>query len=130
MRLYITSYITNSAGIFNLSPDHIIYLNHIGVSPRVITVMIQHDQALIPSAPAVTAAAAPSTIPTASSPPLDAPQFVASDDSWLNEPWEAEESYIPPDQPESAGPVRVPYTVRLTDPIIILKLPSYTVPWW
>jgi hypothetical protein len=35
-----------------------------------------------------------------------------------------------PDQPASAGPVRVPYPVKLNDPIIILRLPSFALPCW
>ena len=46
----ITSYITNSAGMFNLTADQIIYLKNEGVSPRVLSVMIQHDQQLFSSA--------------------------------------------------------------------------------
>jgi len=126
----ISSYITNSAGIFDLSPDHIIYLKNVGVSPQVITVMIQHDQALMPSARPVTAAAVPPALPAASTSAPGESQFAANDESWLGEPWVSEDGYYAPEQPESAGPVRVPYTVKLNDPIIILKLPSFTVPWW
>jgi hypothetical protein len=35
-----------------------------------------------------------------------------------------------PNQPRSAGPVRVPYPVKLNDPIIILRLPTFTLPYW
>jgi hypothetical protein len=35
-----------------------------------------------------------------------------------------------PDQPASAGPVRVPYAVKLSDPIVIFRLPTFTVPYW
>jgi hypothetical protein len=125
----ILTYITNSAGIFNLNPDQIIYLKNAGVSPQVITVMIQHDQTLMPSAPPMTAAISPA-IPFLSSPAPDESQTLASDDSWLGEPWDSEENFNPPEQPDSTGPVRVPYTVKLNDPIIMLKLPSFTVPWW
>jgi len=35
-----------------------------------------------------------------------------------------------PEQPASAGPVRMPYPVKLNDPIIILRLPTFRVPYW
>jgi hypothetical protein len=35
-----------------------------------------------------------------------------------------------PDQPESVGPVRMPYPVKLSDPIIILRLPTFALPCW
>ena len=38
--------------------------------------------------------------------------------------------YYAPEQPENTGPVRVPYAVKLNDPIVILKLPTFRVPYW
>ena len=126
----ILTYITNSAGIFNLSPDQIICLKNSGVSPRVITVMIQHDQALMPGSRPVSAAATPPVIPAAASPTPGESQVLANEDYLASEPWFSEDDFNPPEQPDSAGPVRVPYTVKLNDPIIILKLPSFALPYW
>ena len=125
----ILTYITNSAGIFNLSPDQIIYLKNVGVSPKVITVMIHHDQTLMPPARSASAAAPPA-IPAASSPTPGETLALASDDTLPSEPWVPEDDFYVPEQPDSTGPVRVPYTVKLNDPIIILKLPSFTLPCW
>lgn len=38
------AYITNSATLFSLTPDDIIYLNDLGVASNVVTAMMQHDQ--------------------------------------------------------------------------------------
>ncbi|MCX6927943.1 MAG: hypothetical protein NT154_32750 [Verrucomicrobia bacterium] len=127
----ILTYITNSAGIFNLSPDHIIYLKDVGVSPQVINVMIQHDQALFPGARTATrVATGPLTTPIALDPAPGESQIVANDDFWDLEAANQEDGYNFPEQPEGAGPVRWPYPVKLNDPIIILKLPSFAVPYW
>ena len=149
----IFAYINNTAGTFNLTADQVIYLKNLGLSPQVINTMIDHDQDLIsgarpltasappPFPPAVQAAlaarlhpaagastpsavvAAPSTVPWSSIiAPDDDPDaagtlvFVEPDDV--------------PDQPRSAGPVRVGYPVKLNDPIIILRLPTFTLPYW
>ena len=39
------AFVTNSASRFSLGSDEIIYLNDIGVSPAVITAMLEHDKA-------------------------------------------------------------------------------------
>jgi hypothetical protein len=64
----ILAFITNSTSTFNPGSDQIIYLNDLGISGQVITVMIQHDQALIAAG---AAAATASTVPAPSSPPTD-----------------------------------------------------------
>jgi hypothetical protein len=146
----ILSYVANSAGTFNLTADQVIYLKNLGVSPQVISAMIQHDQELLsgerpmptaappPAPPAVQAALAaqlpapakPATPPARAAapslPPSD-PQIIADDDfgspNWiLVSPDEV------PEQPSNVGPVRVPYAVKLNDPIVVLTLPSFTVP--
>jgi hypothetical protein len=121
----ILAYITNSAGLFNLCPDHIIYLKKAGVSPRVITVMLQHDQTLLPSASPESGTLVPSANLAGASPASGEFQVLANNDSWASE-----YDYYAPEQPESAGPVRLPYAVKLNDPIVILKLPSFAVPYW
>ena len=126
----ITTYITNSAGMFNLTADQIIYLKNAGVSPQVLSVMIQHDQQLFSSAGLMTAPAAPSAGPIATfATPGESP-VVANDDSWAQEPMIPDDSYYAPEQPEGIGPVRAPYAVKLNDPIIMLRLPTFTVPCW
>jgi len=39
----LMAYITNSAGVFNIDSDTIVYLNDLGVTNTVITALIQHD---------------------------------------------------------------------------------------
>ena len=134
----VQTYINSTAGTFNLTADQVIYLKNLGLSPQVINTMIDHDQELIsgvrlltaaappPFPPAVQAAlaarlhpagdaAAPSAAPAAT-PPEPLSTIIAPDDV--------------PDQPASAGPVRVPYAVKLSDPIVIFRLPTFTVPYW
>jgi len=126
----ITTYITNSAGIFNLSADQIIYLKKAGVSPQILSMMIQHDQQSLSSAgPVALPAAAPASSIATSPAPGESP-VVANDERWAQEPAIPDDSYYAPEQPESIGPVRAPYAVKLNDPIIMLKLPTFTVPCW
>jgi len=148
----ILSYVANSAGTFNLTADQIIYLKNQGVSSEVINAMIQHDQELLsgerpmtasapPALPpavqaafaarAQAAAAAPAPAPAAAEVPAPPPaetQIIANDDSGPD--WVLVEPDDVPDQPKSLGPVRAPYPVKLSDPIVVLTLPSFTVPCW
>jgi hypothetical protein len=118
----ILAYVTNSAGIFNLTADQIIHLKKAGVAPQVVNAMIQHDQEVLSGARPLMAAATP--------PPPAESQIVANDASWDSEVLIPEDDYYAPEQPESIGPVRAPYPVKLNDPIVILKLPSFAVPYW
>jgi hypothetical protein len=126
----ITTYITNSASIFNLTPDHIIYLKNVGASPRILNVMIQHDQQLFSSAGLLTAPTLPPAGAIATFPAPGESPVVAIDDSEAQEPLIPEDDYYAPEQPESLGPVRAPYGVKLNDPIIMLRVPSYSLPCW
>lgn len=126
----ITTYITNSAGMFNLTTDQIIYLKNAGVSPQILSVMVQHDQQLISSGRFMTALAEPAAGPIATFATPGASPIVANDDSWAQEPILPDDSYYAPEQPEGFGPVRAPYAVKLNDPIIMLRLPTFTVPCW
>jgi hypothetical protein len=126
----IATYITNSAGMFNLEADQIIYLKNAGVSPQVLSVMVQHDQQLISSGGFMTVPAEPATGPIATFATPGASPIMANDDSWAQEPMLPDDSYYPPEQPEGIGPVRAPYAVKLNDPIIMLRLPTFTVPCW
>lgn len=115
----ILAFVTNSTGIFNLSADQVIRFKDLGVSPQVINAMLQHDQQLLSGDPPLIAAAMP--------PPADS-HFVASAISHDSESLIPDNGDYAPEQPESLGPVRAPYPVKLNDPIIILKLPCITVP--
>lgn len=53
------AYVTNSANVFNLGSDDIVYLNDIGVSSPVITAMIQRDQSVRAAGPGEMAAINP-----------------------------------------------------------------------
>jgi hypothetical protein len=124
----IRAYITNSPYVFSLSPDHIIYLQGAGVSPQVITAMIRHDQALPTVVPPPPNPPAPFAMPAAPWPVQGAPQIVADFTAGPGDFPEVEEGYSVAEQPANVGPVRVPYPVKLNDPIIILRLPTFTVP--
>ena len=149
----VLSYINNSAGTFNLTADQIISLKNLGVSPQVISAMIEHDRELIsgerpltvsaspPLPPSVQAAldatfhtmSAPSTQPTSLANPLPPPNrsIIAPDDEpGAGGMWIWVEPDDVPDQPASAGPVRMPYPVKLSDPIIVLRLPTFALPCW
>ena len=126
----ITSYITNAAGFFNLNADQIISLKSAGVSPEILSVMIQHDRQLFPSggvpaAPAGTPASLFATLAASGE-----SSGAMTNDAWSLEPGAADDYYYAPEQPESIGPVRAPYAVKLNDPIVVLRLPTFTVPCW
>lgn len=110
----ILAFVNNSPGIFNLSADHVIQFKDLGVSPEVINAMIQHDQQVL----------------SAATPPHADTHTVAAAISWDSAPLIPDGEGYAPEQPASLGPVRAPYPVKLNDPIIILKLPSFTVPYW
>lgn len=57
------SFVTNSAGTFNLGSDQIIYLNDLGLSSQVVTAMIQHDQMWSSGAGTLGASTVPSPLP-------------------------------------------------------------------
>jgi hypothetical protein len=149
----VLAYINNTAGTFNLTADQVIYLKNLGLSPQVINTMMDHDQELLsgarpmpasappPFPPAVQAALAArlhpagnaptlSAAPAAPSPAPESTIIAPDDDSDAAGTLVFVEPDDVPDQPRSAGPVRVPYPVKLNDPIIILKLPSFGVPYW
>jgi hypothetical protein len=147
----ILAYIFNSAGTFNITAEQVIALKNLGAAPQVISAMMQHDRQLLsgerpltastpppfsasvqaainarlypddqPSAPPV-AAAVPAPAPP---PPTAAPEEESGTADTLV--W-AEPGY-PPDPPQGLYPVRLPYPVKLNDPIIMLRLPSFALP--
>ena len=149
----VLAYINNSAGTFNLTADQVIALKTMGASPQVINAMIRHDRELISGERPLTASAPPplppsvqaalaaslhttgpaSAQPTTLATPLPPPNrsIIAPDDEpGAGGTWVWVEPDDVPDQPASVGPVRLPYPVKLNDPIIILRLPTFTLPYW
>ena len=147
----VLAYVINTAGTFNLTADQIVRLKNLGASPQIINAMMQHDQELIsgarpmtaaspPSLPASfktalvshpqPAAAAPAAPATPAPPPIGPVQIVANDDYNSGPDWIYVEPDDVPDQPPSADPVRLPYPVKLNDPIVVLRLPTFSVPYW
>lgn len=147
----VLAYVINTAGTFNLTADQIVRLKNLGASPQVINAMMQHDQELISGARPLTAAsppslptsfkaalaahpqlAAPTTAPATApaEPPAGPVQIVANDDYNSGPDWIYVEPDDVADQPPSADPVRLPYPVKLNDPIIVLRLPTFSVPYW
>jgi len=125
------AYVTNAPGVFDLSADDIIHLKNLGVSRQVMNAMIEHDQQLLSGSRLVLVPAAPSVIVATPSPAIEASPAEPNDEDCAGEPLVMEEAYYDaPEPPEGLGPVRAPYPVRLNDPIVILKLPSITVPYW
>jgi hypothetical protein len=124
------AYVTNSPGVFGLSADEIIHFKNVGVSQQVIHAIIEHDRTSPSGVRPVMEANAPGVMTAPPAPAEGGPQLVVNDESWADEPALIEEAYYVPEQPESIGPVRAPYPVKLNDPIVILKLPSITVPYW
>lgn len=116
----ILAYVTNSARLFSLSADQIVYLNDLGVSTPVITALLHHDNTLdaqagktsptasgaVPSAPALTTPAtnapppssspqAPVNPPAAEPPPPSPPgQAVANPEGYGSAPQPANVSYF------------------------------------
>jgi len=116
--------------MFNLTADQIIYLKSAGVSPRVLSVMIQHDQQLFSSGGLMPPpAAAPAGLIARFASPDGSP-VVANDEYQDQELLAPDDTYYAPEQPEGIGPVRARYAVKLNDPIIMLRVPTLTVPCW
>ncbi len=132
----IFSYI-DSAGTFNLTPDQIISLTKGGVPRTVIAAMLQHDADIFAGVKQVTASTVPNSdgesplIPPPSKAP--APMTVAAApkeplaSAWDNYPpdfWltPLDETYTPPEMQERS-PVRKPYPVPLTAPILVWRIP-------
>jgi len=89
----LLSYITNTTGYFALGADEIVYLNDLGVAGNVITLMMEHDQALrelrINAVQAAQPAAAVLTMPE------PAETEIAAAPSYVNPPTvEAEPAYV------------------------------------
>lgn len=125
------AYVTNAPGMFDLTADDIIHLKNLGVSRQVMNAMIEHDRQLLSGARPVLVAATPGVMMASPPPAIEASPVEANDEDWVGEPLVMEEAYYDaPEPPAGLGPVRAPYPVKLNDPIVILKLPSFTVPYW
>ncbi len=147
----ILTYISHCAGTFNLTADQIIHLKDAGISGPVINAMILHDRQVISGARPATASGAPPPSPeiqaaiaarlpasqaSATQPPAPASpepvrsSIIANDESQFAPDWVLVEPDDVPEQPADLGPVRAPYPVKLNDPIVVLRLPTFTVPYW
>jgi hypothetical protein len=126
----ILAYVTNSPHRYSLTPDQIIDLKHAGVAPRIISAMITHDQALPAEPPPYLVAAAPPRSLAVPIPEDEGPSIVVDDGAWPAPSMIADDEGYAPEQPANLGPVRAPYPVKLNDPILVLKLPSFTIPYW
>jgi hypothetical protein len=72
----ILAYIQNSQDLFNLSADDVLYLKDIGLSPEVVSAMLNHDTALRnPPPPSALAATNPPPIAPAPAAPAPTPQM-------------------------------------------------------
>ncbi len=137
------SFVDNAAGTFNLASDHIIYLRDVGIPDDVITAMMQHDadiasglrpllastvattprdiQLFLASAKAHAATNAPAkpapAPPAQVAPPAPPQEFAALDFPGL---WTEPEPGPDLAQPAKLYPVREPYPVQLTDPILVV----------
>ena len=132
----------DSAGTFNLGADQIIELRDLGVSKEVITAIIEHDSELVSGMrpmPSIVSASEPSlgislrNVPSSSYAVTDfSPPMKESSGSIVQElaPAESFENFAQPvvdeQKPvvrnrEGTSPVRGPYPVKLTDPIIVFK---------
>ncbi len=78
----LLTFVTNSIQPFDLDSEEIVYLNDIGVSDGVITMMMQHDQGLKVSASNLAPAPAPKPEPVLE----PAPEPIAAAPSYVNAP--------------------------------------------
>jgi hypothetical protein len=134
----LLSYI-DSAGTFNLGASQIIYLHDIGVSSEVITAIIQHDADIISGLRQVTAGAPPTpsafrselvaafsqpgtsrnAAPAAASDFDPAPAWPVADRFVFLENFDWLEDWTSAIEMPEISPVRKPYAVPLTSPILV-----------
>ncbi len=137
----VFSYI-DSAGTFNLTTDQIIGLTEAGVPKNVVAAMLQHDADILAGVRQVMASTVPSSEIDSLIPPL--PQAAQATAENRNSSTAAplsvddfspssgfmpdivleplDEFYSPPEMLERS-PVRKPYPVPLTAPILVWRLP-------
>lgn len=130
----------DSAGTFNMSAEQVIYLHDLGLPGGLITAMLQHDSDLTSGVIPLPATAvpqlppplkttlvtnAPIAIATATTP---APATIAipAPEAAEEEDWDIDNTPVTSEPPAPPGfsPVRKPYPVPLTDPIVIVRAPD------
>jgi hypothetical protein len=131
----------DSAGTFNLNADQVIALHQAGVPKDVVTAMLQHDAEIISGIRPVLAAGVPGSEPlmtftNAPAKPGNRPAAAAAPVAAADElpAWQEGEpdAFVPdwvfyradeeaPEQPVEVTPVRKPYPVKLTDPILVWR---------
>lgn len=131
------SYI-ESAGTFNLGSEQIIHLHQSGVSSQLISAMILHDADIISGVKPVLSSTSPqSPVRFRKLEPEDAVSRAGPGEAYLAPMapewpapafdggggplviWSGERDA--PEQPQELFPVRKPYAVRLTDPIVVIR---------
>ncbi len=116
----ILSFVNNSASSFNLSADEIVYLKDVGITPQVITAMLQRDQAL-KQQPTQLATSAPAPIPQPlpAPAPAPAPEVTAAAPTYSTPP-------APPAYDTEVQPVpQVQQPVEVTDDTFNSSLAPY-----
>lgn len=132
-----------TSGVFGLNPEQINRLAALGVSASITTAMIQHDQLLAVRAPAALAADEAGVISTAAPPGSTEPQPDETTDAAsspglapietatttaapaeLSSPSAAAPGIVPSPKTPVLYPVREPYPVELTAPIIFVRAPE------
>ncbi len=121
----------DSAGTFNLTTDQIIHLRDVGISPDVIAAILQHDAEIISGlrtvpASGVPGATSPTTVLSFRPGVTAAPNTAAQpEEQAVDAEPEPDFWWLPPPMPPIVAsppelyPVRKPYPVPLTDPILI-----------
>jgi hypothetical protein len=132
----LLAYVDNTPGTFNLGPEEIINLRDLGVSNDVITSALQHDQEIKSGARFLPASTVPqmslpraitdlAAVPVSTGSPTPAPAALVESETTPTEPTLAMEAaeLIPVASREGAStyPVREPYPVRLTAPILMVN---------
>jgi len=132
-----------TSGVFDLNSEQINRLAALGVSAPIITAMIQHDQLLAVRAPAALAADEAGAISTPAPPestnlqpgettdaatslglaPIETATTTAAPAELKNPP-AAVPSIVPSPKTPVLYPVREPYPVELTAPIIFVRAPE------
>lgn len=149
----ITSFISNS-GSFQLSADHIVYLNDLGVSSRVIQAMLEHDrEKLVASSQNTNASNVSLALQQETASATSVEQAVSQSLALANAQAQAKSQQVVVVGASSAKtenlvkedpvvaqkltsrqtvpkkkvfyPVRAPYPVELTAPIVFLDAPTY-----
>lgn len=128
----LLAFVKNS-GTFNLAADHIVYLGDLGVADRVVNAMLIHDQEALARQRQTSHNLAGTTNSTSAVAVLGRGETPRSEPSLHGYPaLSTGSSQIHSNQPPSAQkvkkaiyPVREPYPVQITAPIVFLDSPSF-----